>query len=116
MDQVSEGRKIVGACIGLAGAMVPALLYANGIGGLELWLPIAAVFGVAAGVILLPLREWYAGVMAGGVGCAGAFLLAAWWASWRSSVYSSEMILIELVGAVPGLLILPLLGLIRGKR
>jgi hypothetical protein len=100
---VGEGRKLVGVCIGLIATLVPALLFSDRVGSLRLWLPFASLAVAISALVFLPVRRWFAGGLGGAVAGAGALLMVAWWASWRSSIYSSEACLVALVGALPGL-------------
>jgi hypothetical protein len=100
-------RKAIGVCIGAAGSIVPALLVSSffgaHVGRMSMWLPIAAVVCAVAGILVVDdLRDWYLGLVGGFVAGPGAVLLTSWWASWRSSLYSTELLLVALVGALPG--------------
>ncbi len=103
MSEVSEERKMVGVCIGLVAIIIPALLLRDGTGTASFWTMFAAVAGAIAGIVISQGRAWYSGLMGGAVAGACALRLGAWWASWRSGVYSTEMCFVAVVGALPGL-------------
>jgi hypothetical protein len=108
---VSEKRKATGIIIGVLTCLIPALLVGDRAGDPMLWIAIAAIGGAVGGV--LGSRVWYAALERRPIAGVGGMLLLAWWASWRSSIYRSEAMLLMLVGALPGL---ALIGLLGGSR
>jgi hypothetical protein len=108
---ISEKRKEAGIIIGMLTCLIPALLVGDRTGDANLWIAIAAIGGAVGGV--LGSRAWYAGLVGGPIAGVGGLLLLAWWASWRSSIYRSEALLLMLVGALPGL---ALIGFLGGRR
>jgi len=115
-ESVPEGRKAVGLIIAMVTCLIPGLLWADRVGSANLWLAIAAIGGAVGGVLGVPRRAWYAGLVGGPVAGAGGMLLLACWASWRSGVYRSEAMLVIIIGALPGLALIKLLRAIGPDR
>lgn len=105
-----EGRKVVGLSIGVAAVAVPALLAWHGAGlAAQIAYTIVGLGGAIAGRLLVPpgerIRAHLVGMLAGAIAAFGAYATVRWWLGLRASVYAVELMLVTLIGALPGVAI-----------
>jgi hypothetical protein len=102
------GMVLITLCTGLPGVLIAG--YVPEIGNLLPmgplgWLALSA-FGTAIGASLyVPKAQyWYVGFLSGLIGGPGALLATYFYSSWRTSMYSIEIVLSSAVGGQAGIL------------
>jgi hypothetical protein len=101
------GLVLISLCAGFPGILIagymPEVANALPLGSLG-WLAVSALGAAAGGALYVPKTQfWYVGFLSGLIGGPGALVATYFYSSWRTSMYSLEIVFAMFVGGHLGI-------------
>lgn len=121
--QKANPRQTIGLLLLVCTSVLPALLITGFVTGtntlnfsFSTWLIIAVVGGALGGALMMKLKFWYVGMIAGVLIGPGMLIATYLYTAHRSAILTIEIVIPMVIGALPGLLFLFAVFAIYGKR
>ena len=119
-----NARQTIGILVFVCTSVLPALLLTNFLPdfgaltfGLTTWLAVALIGGALAGSMMMTnMRYWYVGMVSGVLSGPGVLLATYYYTLYRTHLFSIEIIIPIVIGALPGLFFLSIVSAIFGKK